>query len=77
MVCFETTCCVVFVIILIMFFTYLFGPTGSMLMRRNGYLVYPYVDLQAPGPDGDQYVLHTCPACPARRAEITKFDGLR
>jgi hypothetical protein len=28
--------------------------------RRSGYLIYPYVDLSAPGPDGDQYVLHTC-----------------
>ena len=62
MICFETACCVVFTIILIMFFTYRATP-GSLMIRRNGYLVYPYVDLQAPGPDGDQYVLHTCRGC--------------
>ena len=60
MLCFETACCVVFIIILILFFAYPIWSTSVMSMRRNGYLVYPYVDLQAPGPDGDQYVLHTC-----------------
>ena len=56
MMCPETACGVICILFLIWFFTS--GPMGSH--RRSGYLIYPYVDLSAPGPDGDQYVLHTC-----------------
>ena len=67
MMCPETACGVICILVLIWFFTG--GPMGSsgqlagrhqLAGRRSGYLIYPYVDLSAPGPDGDQYVLHTC-----------------
>ena len=63
MLCPETACSVVCILLLIWFFT----KGGELAKggeltggRRSGYLIYPYVDLSAPGPDGDQYVLHTC-----------------
>jgi hypothetical protein len=67
MLCPETACCVVCILLLAWFFTA--GGSGYQMAggryqmaggRRSGYLIYPYVDLSAPGPDGDQYVLHTC-----------------
>jgi hypothetical protein len=81
MLCPETACCVVCILLLIWFFTagsgYQMAGSGYQMAggrhqmaggrhqmassgRRSGYLIYPYVDLSAPGPDGDQYVLHTC-----------------
>lgn len=52
----------IFIILLIAMFR---GPHGLIGMSRSphgrsGYLVYPYIDLQAPGPDGNPYALMSC-----------------
>jgi hypothetical protein len=68
MLCPETACGLVCALLLIWLFTDAMGgrcrTTGGRCRttdgRRSGYLIYPYVDLRAPGPDGDPYALHTC-----------------
>ena len=67
MLCLETACGVICIVILTWFFAkHMMGECRATCeccatrTRSEGYLIYPYVDLVAPGPDGDQYALHSC-----------------